>query len=286
MKKNIRIILILFSVIFLVVAGGLFLPEIFLKYSAEKLSGQIQTVPSQYYLSAGSAVSKVASLQLSEYEKIRLISNAWDSETNIVESEETDKQAFEIVEMAKKNLQTLYNKDLYPISFSKIGPSWFSWEAQCYRSTDATFHTYSAYYWLIKLTRYDNKETHIILMTEEGNILYAEVTGPKNEKHIVDITVNYKKLPMLNNSLVSCTRFNPNTTKLPTYPDIKFPTYKECVGVLTVGNEWIRDEETLKKYYEMSPEALEFYYVFQAGESTGSIDHYIIGIIPYEGEIE
>ena len=52
MKKNIRIILILFSVIFLVVAGGLFLPEIFLKYSAEKLSGQIQTVPSQYYLSA------------------------------------------------------------------------------------------------------------------------------------------------------------------------------------------------------------------------------------------
>lgn len=275
---------ILIFVVSSVVAGGLFLPGFFLNHSVEGLSGHMINIPSEYYASTGSASSTVASMQLTEYEKIRLISGAWDSESTLMDSSSIEKDdAFTMIEKAKEGLKLLYQKDLYPTSFSKTGSTWYTWDAKCYRSTDSTFHTYSAYYWLITLTKFDRTETHTILMTEKGTILYANAITQRDSKYLSDISIKYKRLPFVENALCSYTALSTDTV-LPTYPDIEISKDLYSIGVLTIGNEWINDEATLKKYYNMSADSLEFYYMFQEDRLEKGIMHYTYGMIPYEGD--
>ena len=282
MKKNYQTILILFSVICLVVTGGLFLPGFFLNTSAERLSDHLQAVPSDYYMSSGSAILEVASLQLSEYEKIRLISGAWDSENNSVSTDQMENNAYTMVKTAKDNLKKMYLSDLYPTSFSKIGSNWYTWNAECFSSTDSTFHTYTAFYWLITLTKFDNTEKHTILITEDGTILYAEAVIPTSNKSLAKVARNYRKLPYAESKLCSFTELSKYTVS-PSYPNVKFSSPTNFPGVMTINSEWIKDQETLDKCYKMAPDLLEFYYLFQHDEINNGVEHYTIGMIPYEG---
>ena len=282
MKKKYVTIILSFSLILPVIAGGLFLPGLFLTQNSENMSGEMKTVPAEYYSSHGTAVSRVASMQLSEYEKIRLISGAWDSITTESSSEKNNDSSFSVVKKAEDNLNKLYQNDLYPTSFYPIAANWYAWEATYYSSVDTTFHTYTANYWLIKLSKYDGTEKHVILMTEDGTVLFAEATIPVIEKHLVDVTINYKKLPYVNDHLSSCTRLS-SLTPLPSYQGVRFPDKKSCIGVVTVGSEWIRDKEMLDKYYNIASSAVEFYYVYQARDRINGMERYSIGMIPYEG---
>ncbi len=287
MKRNYKTICIMFIIISLVVTGGLFLPDLFLKTLSESLSCQLNSVPAEYNISSGSATLQVASMQLSDYEKMRLISGAWDSKNSSVSTDQLETNAYDMVKKAKNCLVNLYMNDLYPISFSKIGSNWYSWEAKCYSSTDTTFHTYTAFYWLITLTKFDNTETHTILLTEDGTMLYAEANFPPNNKRIIDIAAGYEKVPYAAKKLCSFTLLDSNTV-FPTYPNVEFLTTNTgtLIGVLTIGSSWITDKETLDKSFQMEPESLEFYYLFQRLETNDRVRHYAIGMIPYEGPLE
>lgn len=279
MKRK-YIIVLSISCMLLIIAGGLYLPEFLLKTSADRIADQLQKVPVEYEQYASSTASKIASLQLSEYEKIRLISNSWSSATKLIASQ-TEQSQFSIVETAKENLNQLYQCQLYPTDFSKMGDSWYTWDIKCYSSTDTTFHTYTADSWVITLKKYDHSETHTVLMTEDGTILFAEASVPDTQVPMKDITVNYKEFPYVKNKLSSCTRLSPKTA-LPYYDHVNDPTARTHVGVITIGNEWISDEATLKKYYDMNTSEYEFYYLYQTNETSSDTLHYVIGMIPYK----
>lgn len=280
-KQKKWIILIWIIIILFTVVGSLLLPGLFLRRNANHLSKQLHDVPSEYYLGSGSAISQIASMQLSEYEKIRLMCGAWDSNTRVIASDQNEHNNTVIVKQVKEQLQYLYKHNLYPTSFSSVGANWYTWKIDCYCSTDSTFHTYSAYYFIVTLTKFDNSERHTVMITQDGTIVYAEALVPSYGVHIVDFAFDCRNLPIVNKKLCSYIKVS-NHTLLPSYPEVVFPNQKKWVGVLTVGSEWITDTDTLNKYYHLFSDTLEFYYLFQSEEYSAGKTKYTLGIIPYE----
>ena len=292
MKKTNKLITILYLIpVLLAVLGGLFLPGYLLKRSSLKTLNQIQDVPVEYYIGKNSAVSLMSSYQLSDYERMRLISNLWDADCTTVAADSTITDSYSIVQTAKNHLQDLYECGLYPLPFiSSDGDDWYSYEATRFCSTDTTFKTFSTYFWLITLTKYDNTETHKIMIQENGTILYAECHQAAKDAErirtsVVDISTEYTSLLHFDAHPSSYIPL-PAETRLPSYKMVEFPTTKSSVGVVVIGDHQITNEALLKDSYSVhsttGKDSLEYYYVFQYNNIGQSTMHYAIGIIPYE----
>ena len=80
----------------------------------------------------------------------------------------------------------LHSKGLYPVSIASNDYNWYSWTSKPYRAIDTTFHTYAAYFWDFTFTKFDNSETHRFIVTESGDILYAEFTINDSSTEISD----------------------------------------------------------------------------------------------------
>lgn len=244
-----------------VIASAFFLPEHFLKRYSEAESNKLMAPPADTYQMTNSALSAMASMQLTNYEKMRLISHAWEGSSESIGAEYSDEDAHSMVELAKKKLKDYYHIGLYPSNFSSSdGASWYNWEAQRYCSTDATFHRFSAYYWVIYLVKYDRTESHFVIMMEDGTILCAGCEIQFPSKSVVRMEQRCNKLPVLRGRSYTYTSMKKDA-EIPYYEEI--PTGIE-INPTSVGKLSVNLKNGTEDYYLMQ-QVSDFYGILNYG---------------------
>ena len=173
-----NIILIAFALI--VAVCSVWLPGFLMRKDTTSYYGKLNDVPSDYYSGPSESVISNASKQLKSEQCIQLITGVWDSAVTPAEPEDCMFSDFAMKTMVVTHVQNLYIKGLYPCSLSSNNDNWYTWEAKPYRALDATFRTYAAYFWDITFESYDGKETHRFIVSEFGDIIYAEAETKEN----------------------------------------------------------------------------------------------------------
>jgi hypothetical protein len=285
MKKRLMYCIII--LLTLIAAGsGIFLPGIVLKNKGQDELNKAESAPLEYYSAASSVVARNSSAQLSEFQKLQLISGAWDSRDSEAAQDESLITEYEAVTLAQTALGRLHDAGLYPSTISSDYGNWYSWTADCYKATDTTFNTYTAYYWIISFARYDETESHTVLMTEGGLLLLA-VANIKDYKYTPEsLNTLYSVLYEKNRSETSVIALSSGDElmdNIPSYPHIELDGMEySAVSLLMVGRDSVASADKFREYYqnyyqESSSDDMEFYYLFQCeGE-----DSYAVGIIPY-----
>lgn len=158
------------AVLFCLLAG-IFLPGVFLDKKSGSDENKVHAV-SKKYLSSSAAMARSASLNLKCSDRLELVAGEWDSNTEQAEAYEMAQSDYEAVMLAKEGLKELYQKKLYPLDMEGYG-KWYSWQAVPYKAVDTTFHTYTAFYWVIQFQKYDSTDIHEIRMLDDGTIFMA-----------------------------------------------------------------------------------------------------------------
>ncbi|MCI8507634.1 MAG: hypothetical protein HFJ06_03565 [Lachnospiraceae bacterium] len=284
-KKHKSILLYVFPVI---VLAGILLPGILLHMIFSMNLGKTLPAPRDYYIASNSVISRNASSKLSEYEKMKLISGAWESTETPVDSSKSGITEIKAIDFAKKAVEELYQSSLYPYHFDSSYGNWYSWDAELYQCTESTFHTYTAYYWLIHFYKYDDTETHTILMTENGTLLCISVNRPNLEPNTnffsYEDSINYTRMTREHfrkkykkgTTPVSFLRV-PTSQNLPAYKNmpIESPSYYFAEAML-VGTRVLNWNDYRK--LADSTENLEKYYIYQCNTKS----NFTITIIPWE----
>ena len=257
-KRNLLTLIISIVLLLAVISSAFYLPQYFLdKYLIDARFINLEITETDKYANAGTnfvftppaenyqidnaALSAMASMQLTNYEKIRLISHAWEGSSESVGAQYSDEDAYSMVELAKKNMREYYRIGLYPSNFmSEDGDSWYNWKAKRYCSTDATFHRFSAYYWTIALSKYDQSEDHMIIMMEDGTILFAACEIMNPAKGVVRMERKYSSLPIVRGRSCRYTAITPETkeySQIPYYEDIPISPIPDptCAGKLSIS---------------------------------------------------
>lgn len=164
---------IFFAGTFVIALVGIFLPGQLLIVQRESEMDQVAAAPPEYYSAASSAMARNVSANLKTYEKLQLISGKWESELSEAAVYETELPDYEAVTAAREGIEVLFQNGIYPSSVSTDYGNWYAWEAKPYRATDTIFHTYSAYYWKIVLTKYDGSERHTIFLLDDGTVFLS-----------------------------------------------------------------------------------------------------------------
>ncbi|MCR5700843.1 MAG: hypothetical protein K6G76_01715 [Lachnospiraceae bacterium] len=159
------------------------LPRFILRRNTEKKFNTVAEVPAEYYSGPSEAVVKNASKQLSTYQKLQLISGIWDSEISEASDSEINITELDAKDLAITKLIDLSSNGLYPTNVDSDYQKWYSWEAHSYKAVDTTFQTYAAIYWDITFTKYDNSESHRIIITENGDVLFANASSNTSKKN-------------------------------------------------------------------------------------------------------
>lgn len=283
MKTNTsKSIFIFISVILTILIAILTVPSIVANNYSSKDTWNVIEVPEEYYSGIGSTISSHMSHNLSDFEKIRLISGVWNSSL----SEGLIPRSTEYllaVNLAKSSLKELYDSTFYPYEITES--ELYTWDAVKYTRTDETFKTFSADYWIITLTRYDGNCSHKVLMTDSGVILYAEYSGFYPDSHVVSFNNNYSKAPIVNDQDCSYIPFVAPTL-VPAYSEIKHPNYYKEVGILTIGSSEINNMYALDNLTD-SVSSYEHFYLFRTFERDLENDtlRYVVGMYPYEKKI-
>lgn len=233
-KRNIWAPAVSIIIMLSIILSAFYLPDYFLNRYAHSENNKLVIPEVDSDQISNTALSAMASMQLTNYEKMRLISHAWEGSSESVGAEYSDEDAHSMVELAKKNLKEYYRVGLYPTDFiSGDGASWYNWEANRYCSTDATFHRFSAYYWIIELYKYDHTETHWIMIMEDGTILLAACETQFPKKGIVRMNLKYSSLPIIRGR--SCTYTEMKTdSEVPYYEDLPVDPKPTSVGKLSI----------------------------------------------------
>ncbi len=178
-----------------IVAASILMPGFFLKKILAQKYNTVSEVPTKYYSGPSEAVVKNASKQLSELQKIQLISELWESEISAANSSEANISELEAKDLAIDRLTSLSSNGLFPANAYSDYQKWYSWTAVPYKAVDTTFRTYAAIYWDVTFTKYDNSESHRIILTESGDILYA--FADTNEKSLDGFTPKLENINSL-----------------------------------------------------------------------------------------
>jgi hypothetical protein len=282
MKKNRLMYCIIIPLTIIAALSGIFLPEIILKHKGQDILNTAESAPLEYYSAASSVVARNSSAKLSEFQKMQLISGAWDSRDSEASQDESRITEYEAVNLAQTALGSLYDAGLYPSTISSDYGNWYSWTANCYKATDTTFNTYTSYYWIISFSRYDETESHTVLMTEEGSVLLAvaDIRDYKYTPESLDslYSVLYES-DRRETSVIALSSKDELLDDIPEYPHFELGSMEySAVSLLMVGRDSVSSVDKFREYYQDSTsEDMEFYYLFQCeGE-----DSYAVGIIPY-----
>lgn len=271
-----------------IVLAGILLPGILLHLIFSMNLGKVLPAPRDYYIASNSVISKNASSKLTEYEKMKLISGAWESTETPVDSSQSDITEIKAIDFAKKAVEELYQSTLYPYHFDSSYGNWYSWDAELYQCTESTFHTYTAYYWLIHFYKYDDTETHTILMTENGTLLCISVNRPNLKPDPNSLSYedsrnfrlmtreHFRKKYKKGMTPVSFLRV-PASQTLPAYKNIPIESphyfFAEAMLVGVRALNW-NDYSRLAD----STNSIEKYYIYQCNTKS----NYTIAIIPWE----
>ena len=169
-----NIILVVITVAVTIVA--IWLPGDLLRREDEAELSVIKDVPAQYYSGPSEAIIKNASRQLTNEERLQLITGTWESTVERVGESACELTEFGIKTITINRVENLYVKGLYPTSLSGDFDSWYTWSAIPYRALDTTFQSYAAIFWDVRFTKFDGSEYHRFIVTESGDILYADMS--------------------------------------------------------------------------------------------------------------
>lgn len=176
MKKQLITNIIMITLSLMIAGVSIWLPGFLLERETRASIGTVRDVPPQYYSGPSNAIIKNASAQLTSEQRIQLITGTWSSDISKVSPEDCNISEFGIKTLALTRIKELYAKGLYPKTLESEKDEWFAWSATPYRALDTTFKTYAAFFWDITFIKYDNTELHRFIITESGDILYAEAT--------------------------------------------------------------------------------------------------------------
>ena len=168
--KNITLIVL----VILITGGSIWLPGYLMKKNNNEMLSDIKEVPAEYYSGPSEAIIKNASKQLTYEQCLQLILGSWESTTSETSEEFCNINEFGIKTILTTRVEDLYAKHIYPVTLSSGIDKWYSWSATPYRAIDTTFKTYAAIYWDIRFFKYDGSEKHRFIVSESGDILYAE----------------------------------------------------------------------------------------------------------------
>lgn len=282
MKKQSPLSYILpLAICILVIAAALTVPSIIINSIASKQLNTVGNVPYELYSNSESSMSSLISHRLTESERILLISGVWDS-NNISPVDDSAAKSLAAIALAKKSLSELYDAGFYP--YPVKSSDMYTWTCDQYSRVDTTFRTFTANYWLIKLTYFDNTLSHTILMSEDGTILYAEYNGPSSGEFLSEFATDFAALPVTGNSVSSYAPL-PLDTKLSGYDEVTFPDEFTEIGVITIGSPILNDINVLNDFYANNTTNCSYYYVFRSSKYSKEQQkmHYIYGLYPYSG---
>ena len=158
---------------------AIWLPGFLVSRNSTSEVSVITSVPPEYYSGPSESIIKNASKQLTSEQCIQLITGMWESTIAPASEDACTINEFGIRTLVINRVDDLYARGLYPCTLSSSYDQWYSWSATPYRALDTTFQTYAAIYWDITFTKYDNSDYQRFIVTESGDILYAEVRNIK-----------------------------------------------------------------------------------------------------------
>ena len=277
MKNRILRIIIATLLTMIIGLSGIFVPGIVLKKTNSTTLNTATRLSDEYYSHSSTAISRNASAQLSDYQKMMLISGAWEStitEADIAESYLTE---YEAINMAQKAVDRLYENGNYPCQLSSSFKNWYTWTATLYKAIDTSFHTYTAYYWKLTFDSYDTEEHHTVLMMEDGTLLCAYT----NVHYLITtVIVTYFKNSYLG-SKSAFVGYNADITTLPRYADIEIPESRLRIkknAIMVVGNKDLYSITQVQNAYNDPDTTSEFYCIYQ----LISRYVYMYTMIPYQ----
>lgn len=169
-----RIYRMVVAAVLVLAMTGIFLPGWLMEWRSGKQMNVVDAVPAEYYSPANLAVARNASASLGIYQKLQLITGRWESNASPADLDEQTMENHKAAELAKEQIEVLYQEGIYPVSLLTDYGNWYSWEAEFCKVVDSTFHTYTAYYWKLSFVKYDGSERHSVYMLEDGTVFLAE----------------------------------------------------------------------------------------------------------------
>lgn len=151
---------------------GVFLPGWLFAAQNNREFGTVASAPEEYYSAAYSAMARNESAGLAVLNKLQLITGKWSSVLMEPKDFEIDRQDYEVAELARDGIDSLYQAGIYPTGLEGYG-NWYSWQVTAHKAVDTTFHTYSAYYWEVAFQKYDGKERHRVYLLDDGTVFLA-----------------------------------------------------------------------------------------------------------------
>ena len=211
--KNFILIIVTISV----AAASVWLPGFLMQKNNTKTYETVNDVPHEYYSGPSEAIIKNASKQLSREERIRLITGVWESKVTAATADECSINEFGIKTITENKIHELFIKGLYPTNLTSDYTNWYAWSATPYKALDTTFKTYAAIYWDLTFTKYDNSEIHRFIVTERGDILFAEMIS-KKEESLSNFTPRLSNVSYLFSDFgnVAFTTYNSGSTRIST----------------------------------------------------------------------
>ena len=270
MKNKYKIIpfLLIILTVF-TICGAIFVPKYLLNRKYNNIQNKVTAAPENYYLASNTAMAKKASELLATYEKTNLITGSWDSVCKKADYEDALLKETDAVALAKQKIDELYAMELYPYSLSSSYNNWYSWTTDLYSYSDTSFNTYTCYLWIITFTRFDNKLTHTILMTEDGVILAGIVND-----NTARITPMFVRLNEDSIRSILCD----DKIRLENEQAYSYPNFANTITEIYPDNiiSEITEQTSIRVSLSFNADAPSDYLVYQ----TKTNDSYIFGIVP------
>lgn len=254
--------------------AGILVPGMILTRKNNAIVNHAAALSENYYSGTTPTISRNASAQLSIYQKMELISGAWESNTITAEPEESTLTEYEAVNLALDSLEELHRHGCYPSELSPSFKRWCTWTATLYKATDSSFHTYCAYYWKLVFDKYDASESHTVFMMEDGTLLCAYTNLNQDIPNTIS---DYMKT----RSSRSVINYNGSLSRLPLYPDVELPDdnpYIMDAGIMVVGSTNLETLVDVREAYDNTENDYEYYYIYQILSDKS----YMYAIIPYQ----
>lgn len=274
---------VLITSFILVTVLGMVLPGILLHMTFSSKLGAVSPISTDLYDTSNSAIAKNASMKLTEYERMKLISGSWESTQTEVDTSSSNISEVEAVELARNTVSELYTTNAYPYHFDSTYDNWYSWETSCYQCIESSFRTYSAYYWKVTFYRYDTDEIHEVLITENGTLLAIRNNKPKetlkslSSSWITAMNNYYKTQHADAENIIFLD--NQGTYRVPTYSHFTIEADASASQLLVINNADVTDLSTFgKMMHSQISDDTEIYHIYHGSDDK----NFILYCIPWK----
>lgn len=172
------------------------LPGSLVKIQANQEKDIIQQTYSSNYYSGGDA-----SVRMTLYERMKMISGEWDSQWQAVDQNDvlpisdiedtisknastTESGDWEysgycymdyesVIKAAEAGIEVLYETGIYPESAASEYSNWYRPTVTLFQYSDSIFDAYTCYVWLVQFDYYDGSMSHIMLIDDTTGLILA-----------------------------------------------------------------------------------------------------------------